>query len=419
MIRALICDWGGVLMRTVDVRPRLAWERRLSLPLTGLVELFFASPAWQRAMKGQISLGDVWAELTSHLGLSEEELAALSQDFWAGDRLDEDLVALLRDLRGKGLRTALLSNHAAELLDLLADLGVDDLFDVRVVSALEGVMKPDPAIYQRALERLGVMPAEAVFVDDWWTHAEAARELGMQGIRFRGVLHLRRALAAAGLPVAAPPPAPVPGIRAVIFDWGGVLSPLTFFKHTREWEERLGLAEGALGRVLWGIEWKQYEIGAISTEEFDDHVARGLGLPDREAVRQFYQEYYADERLDQRVVAVVRALRGRYRTAMLTNAFPDHAELVQERYGFDPRAEFDVYVNSAEVGLVKPDPAIYRLVLGRLDAAPAEAVFVDDTVRNTDGARALGMHTIVFTAAETGLADLAAMLGHPIVPERQ
>lgn len=414
MIRAFITDWGSVLMRTADIRPRLAWERRLNLFPGDLADLFFQSQAWERAQLGEISLAEVWAELALRLKLGKSELAALSQDFWRGDRLDQELVALIRRLRQLGLRTALLSNHASNLPELLSSLGLSDLFDVKVVSALEGVRKPDPLIYQRVLERLGVEPAEAFFVDDLKGNVVAAQRLGMTGVRFRGIAHLRRALASAGLPVGIPLPHPLPSIRAVIFDWGGVLAPLTFLQRTHEWEERLGLAGGALDRVLWGREWKQLEVGAISSEAYDLHVARSLGLPDREAVQRFYQEYYADDPLDERVLATARALRSRYRVALLTNAFPGHAEVVQKRYGFDPRAEFDVYVNSAEVGLAKPDPAIYQLVLDRLGVRPEEAVLLDDLVRNTDAAQALGMHAIVFTDAESDLRELAGMLDHPI-----
>lgn len=414
MIRALVCDWGGVLMRTVDIRPRLAWERRLGLGPGGLADLFFESQAWERAQRGQITLDDAWTEVAGGLGLNGNQVAALKQDFWAGDRLDEELVALLGHLRRRGFRIGLLSNHADYLLPWLARLGLDQLFDVQVVSANEGLVKPDPVIYQRTLERLGVVPSEAVLVDDQRMNVERACQLGMVGIRFRGTLHLRRALAAAGLPVEVPSVGPASGMRAVVFDWGGVLSPLTFLERTPEWEGRLGLAEGTLDRVLWGPKWKQLEIGAISPEEFDAHVAGHLGLADREAVRQFYREYYADEHLDPQMIAAVRALRGRYRVALLTNAFPGQAEMMEERYGFDPRTEFDVYVNSAEVGLAKPDPSIYQLTLDRLGVKPAEAVLLDDQVRNVDAAQALGMHGIVVSDAQTALADLAALLGESV-----
>ena len=410
MIRALLIDWGAVLMRTVDIRPRMAWERRLNLPPGALADMVFGGPAWHLAQQGKATLDDVWAEVGQQLKLDETDVAILKRDFWAGDRLDEALVELLRSMRQQGLLVALVSNHTAALPTLLAKLGLDGLFDLIVVSALEGVLKPDPTIYRRVLERLGVAPEEAVFIDDTRVNVEAARQLGMVGVRFRGVPHLRRALTAAGLSLPLLPPTAPAAIRAVIFDWGGVLSPLAFMERVHEWEARLGLQAGELERVLWGPEWKQLETGAISAEAFDAHVARRLRLPDLAAVGAFYQAFYADEYLEPRVVAAVRALRPQYAVAMLTNAFPGHAEHVARRHGFDPRAEFDLYVNSAEVGLAKPDPAIYRLVLDRLGVSPQQAVLVDDLLRNTDGAAALGMHTITFTDVETGLAELAALL---------
>lgn len=413
MIRGLISDWGSVLMRTMDIRPRLAWERRLGLPPGALADAFFGSELWDRAQRGEASVDDVWADVARRLNLDGADLASLRRDFWAGDRLDEELVALLREARALGLRTGLLSNHPANLRRLLAKRGLLDLFDAVVISAEEGLAKPDPAVYRLILERLGLAPEETAFVDDWRPNVEAARSLGMTGILFRGPLHLRRTLIAAGVPLRPPRIEPAPAVRAVIFDWGGVLSPLDFLQRTSEWEARLGLPPGTLNGALWGEKWKLLEIGAISREEYDAFVARTLGM-DREALREFYREYFDEDSLNPHVVAAIRALRGRYRVALLTNAFPEHADVLRRRYGFDPRVEFDLYVNSAEVGLAKPDPAIYRLTLDRLEVRPEEAVFIDDHLRNTDAARLVGMHTLVFTDVETTLADLEALLGHPI-----
>ncbi|MGQ9709556.1 MAG: HAD family hydrolase [Anaerolineae bacterium] len=412
MSRAVIFDWGGVLMRTMDIRPRVAWERRLHLPPGALADTFFESPAWDRAQRGEASLDDVWAEVADRLGVGRADLPALRRDFWAGDYLDEELVGLIRELRFAGIRIGLLSNHLRELRQRLGDL--EPLLDAVVISGEVGVLKPDPAIYRIALERLGVDPEEAVFVDDWGLNVESARRLGMSGVHFRGALHLRRALAEAGWPVRPPDLRPLPCTRAVIFDWGGVLSPLNFLERTSYWEARLGLSPGTLDRALWGPEWKLLEIGAISQEAYDDHLISALGLPDREALRQFYREYYSDDGLHPGVVTVIRNLRGRYRVALLTNAFPGHADSLRQRHGFDPRAEFDLYVNSAEVGMAKPDPAIYQLTLDRLGVRPEEAIFIDDHVRNTDAAHLLGIHTIVCADVETALADLAALLGHPV-----
>ncbi len=156
MSRAVVFDWGGVLMRTMDVRPRMAWERRLRLHPGGLADVVFGSPAWERAQRGEASMDDVWAEVADRLGVGEADLPALQRDFWAGDCLDEELVGLIRELRSAGIRIGLLSNHLRELRGRLGDL--EPLLDAVVISGEVGVLKPDPAVYRLALERLDVAP---------------------------------------------------------------------------------------------------------------------------------------------------------------------------------------------------------------------------------------------------------------------
>jgi HAD superfamily hydrolase (TIGR01509 family) len=76
----------------------------------------------------------------------------------------------------------------------LANWGILSLFDVVVCSGEEGVAKPDPTIYRLALDRLGVEPGEAVFVDDSRGHVAAARELGIHAIHFTTAAALADAL---------------------------------------------------------------------------------------------------------------------------------------------------------------------------------------------------------------------------------
>ena len=183
MIRAVILDWGGVLMRTVDASPRLAWDARLRLAPGSVNRLVFESPAWRRAQLGQISDGDFWADLRARLNLSPEALAEFQRDFWAGDRLDGDLVALVRSLRVH-YKTALLSNFSAQLRQLLMQNELIDVFDVIVISGEEGILKPDARIYHLAAERLGVPVADCLFVDDFEENVAGAQAAGMQAIHF-------------------------------------------------------------------------------------------------------------------------------------------------------------------------------------------------------------------------------------------
>lgn len=411
MIRALIFDYGGVLMRTADPTPRRELERRFGLPPYGVSKVVFESPLWDEVQLGRVSSGEFWADLGQRLELSDEQLVEFRQIFWAGDRLDEELVTLVRHLRDVGYCTALLSNAPASLPQHLEQLGIADAFDVIVVSGREGLMKPDPAIFELALARVGVLAEEAVFVDDFRMNVAAARQVGLQAIRFRGLSPLRKRLQELGVPAPEPVLASLPDVRAVIFDWGGVMERIADDAHTAEWERRLALDTGTLWEVLWGETWRQLSVGAITNNDYMQHVADRLGFPGVEAAEHFTEEFYAGNRLNPKVLAAVRALRGRYKVALLSNAWPGQDDVIREKLGIDVHIEFDVYVNSADVGLRKPDPAIFHLTLERLGVAPQQVVFLDDMLFNVDSARELGIRTVQFVDPATSLAELEALLG--------
>ncbi len=413
-VQAVIFDYGGVLGRTVDHTPRQELERLLNLEPGELYKAVFHSPLWDEAQIGRISSDEVWDDVGQRLGLNETESAMLRKAFWAGDRLDKELVALIRQLRDEGYRTALLSNAPASARERLEERGIADVFDVVVISGCEGVMKPDPAIFELTLERVGVAAEEAIFVDDSWEHVAAARRVGLRAMRFRGLTPLRHQLRKQGVSVPDPVLAPLPDIQAVIFDWGGVVELLPDDAHITEWEQRLSLEPGTLQRVFWGMVWRQFSVGTITAMDYISYVSEQLGFPDAVAGRKFMEEFYAGDRFCPQVANAVRGLQSRYQVALLSNATPNQANRIRELFGFDIDTEFDIYVNSALVGIRKPDPAIFELTLEQLGIEPQQAIFVDDLVYNVDAARELGIHTVQFVDPETSLAELETLLGHQI-----
>jgi putative hydrolase of the HAD superfamily len=110
------------------------------------------------------------------------------------------MLDLMRELRERGYRMAILTNNVREWEPLWrAKLPVDEIFELVVDSAFVGMRKPDPPIYHLTLERLGgVPPQRALFVDDNEGNVEAARELGMRAVHFRSneqaIPELRREL---------------------------------------------------------------------------------------------------------------------------------------------------------------------------------------------------------------------------------
>lgn len=185
MRRAVIVDFGGVLVRSEDPRPRQDLARELGLSVEALEDLIFASDLSWRAQRGEIPEPAFWRAVGERLGLFDPEAVdRLRARFFAGDRRNEALVAALRRWRGR-VALGLISNAWSGLREVLRRLGLLDLFDVVVISAEVGLLKPDPRIYRLALERLQVPPPMAAFVDDLPENVEAARALGLYGIRFQ------------------------------------------------------------------------------------------------------------------------------------------------------------------------------------------------------------------------------------------
>ncbi len=185
MIKALIFDFGGVLVRTQDWSGRRKWETQLGLAERALDQAVFNSDVARRASRGELPASEVWVDVARALRLDDAQLDECRRDFWAGDQLDTELIALIQSLRPR-YKTAILSNAWNDARDNFTRLfGLDQAFDLLIISAEEGLTKPDPRIYRLAAERLGVPPSEAVLVDDFIENVEGARAVGMQAIHYQ------------------------------------------------------------------------------------------------------------------------------------------------------------------------------------------------------------------------------------------
>lgn len=197
-------------------------------------------------------------------------------------------------------------------------------------------------------------------------------------------------------------------IQAVIFDYGGVVGHIDR-QEARQLEEKYGLPEGALFDALYGIpEWREVEVGRSSEREWlRATLARlyelaGQPIP---AIRQEWPKIWRG--LNQEVVALVRKLRPRYKVGLLSNATKNLEEQVLNHQGiFDL---FDAVVNSAHVGIAKPDVRIYHLAADRLGVPASACVFIDDLAQNVEGAQAAGMRSFRFQDAAHLKSELRAL----------
>ncbi len=183
-IRAVFFDLGGVLVRTEFQAPRQQLAERLGMEYDDLVKIVFGSDSGIKATLGEISSDQHWNSIMKRLKRPASELDAIRAEFFAGDIVDRTLLDYLRSLRGK-YKTGLISNAWGDLRDFIVREKFDDAFDKMIISAEVGAAKPEPKIFQIALEQFGVKPNEAVFVDDFLINIEGCEKVGIKGIHFQ------------------------------------------------------------------------------------------------------------------------------------------------------------------------------------------------------------------------------------------
>jgi putative hydrolase of the HAD superfamily len=188
--RAVIFDLGGVVVPS-PIDAFRAYEARHGLPHRFLSEVVLGGGehgAWSRLERGELD----GAGFATAFGAECEaaggrvDVADLLTEIAAGGGPHPVMLEAIRRIRAEGLRTAALTNNWA--LDDGASMGerhpeLADHFDVIVESAVEGIRKPDPRIYELVCERLVVRPDESVFLDDLGVNLKPARALGMATIK--------------------------------------------------------------------------------------------------------------------------------------------------------------------------------------------------------------------------------------------
>jgi epoxide hydrolase-like predicted phosphatase len=195
--------------------------------------------------------------------------------------------------------------------------------------------------------------------------------------------------------------------RGLLIDFGGVLTSNVFASFAAFCAAE-GLEPEVVRNAFRGDETARQllydlETGALAPEPFSVALAQRLGVPDP---TDLPQRLFAGVTPDEAMIAEVRALHDRgVRTGLVSNSWGDATA-----YDHGLFAEiFDGVVISSEVGLRKPDPAIYALGAGTIGLDPAECVFVDDLGGNLKPAAALGMATIKHVDAASTIAQLRGL----------
>jgi putative hydrolase of the HAD superfamily len=205
-------------------------------------------------------------------------------------------------------------------------------------------------------------------------------------------------------------------VEAVIFDFGGVLTSSPFEAFARFERER-GLPADIIRRTNaanhWDNAWAKFERAEVDLETFDRlFAAESLALGAEVRGRDVLPLLSGDLRPE--MVEALKRVKSGLKTGCITNNLPANAigsASGRSLYVAEVMVLFDHVIESARIGLRKPDPRIYRMMIEALGVDPRACVYLDDLGVNLKPAREMGMTTIKVISAPQAISELEAATG--------
>ena len=193
VIESVIFDWGGVLIE--DPAPGLVKYCSEALDVSEEDYIKVYDRFGVDFQRGIISENEFWSSMCGELGVSSPKAASLWADaFKAAYVPRKEMFALAAVLREKSYKTALLSDTEKPAMEYFHQLDYD-MFDVKVFSCAEGMVKPEREIYELTVQRLGTKAGTSIFIDDKTKHISGAQQVGLNTILFESVGQVKSELA--------------------------------------------------------------------------------------------------------------------------------------------------------------------------------------------------------------------------------
>jgi len=199
-------------------------------------------------------------------------------------------------------------------------------------------------------------------------------------------------------------------IKAIIFDMGGVITE----GRSSDIYSHIGKGLKLDPKKIKHIMRKHYpplEVGKISILEFAQNVCKDLKYNNPKKLIKLWIEKIYSFRTNKAVWDIAKTLKKKYKVALVSNVFEDHYRIHKSKGRY---RIFNPVICSHQVGLRKPDAAIFKLALKKLKVKPQEAIFIDDRLKFIRGAKKLEINTIWFKNAVQLKRKLNFILG-PVV----
>jgi epoxide hydrolase-like predicted phosphatase len=196
-------------------------------------------------------------------------------------------------------------------------------------------------------------------------------------------------------------------IRAVFFDFGGVIMRTEYQSPRQKLAERFNLDYDEIDKAVFGSESaRRASLGEITEDEHWSAISKRFKQPASE-MQVFRNNFFGGDVIDHNLVEYIKTLQGKVHTGLISNAWSGLREFISGKKLIDL---FDTVIISAEVGVVKPSARIYELALEQAKVSASEAVFVDDVPVNIEACEKVGMKGVLFKDPQESLKQLNKLL---------
>jgi HAD superfamily hydrolase (TIGR01549 family)/HAD superfamily hydrolase (TIGR01509 family) len=468
-LRAIFFDMGGTIetfgftrQLRLDATPgvrRLLRAAGIDLDLSDAALLDLITDGLQRykefclASRVELPQGRVWSEYIlpgytfdpARLDAVAEELMLYLETHYYRREMRPDVPEVLEAIRQMGLKIGLISNvnSRGQVALNLAQYGIRSYFDPIVLSSEYGLRKPDPSIFHYAARMMNVPTSACAYIGD-----RIARDIiGAQKAGFRLAIQIQHDFDhgeedAGATPdavisemgeligilraeLARPAPEPAGLIRALLFDAGDIL----YYRPQRgqlfaAFLKSLGLDRSAVPTAQVKRLTRQAAAGQMPLAEFENAYLRLFGVHEPQDLEEGKRVLAEDQGRVEFFAGVRETLLALKEQGYLLGIITDTFNSLHTKLSWFERGGFcqvwDSIISSYEMGVCKPEPAIYHAALCQLGLSAGQTAFVGHNLAELAGARALGMKTIAFNSdagaqADYFIASFGELLQVPIV----
>ncbi len=187
-IKTILFDFGGVILKTPNLNWVRRWQKLFGLQNDPEIAEMLANPNDSQFIRdiclGKISEDRIWEAVVDKWPIKPEVIKSIRRRIFSKRKLNKKMIKFISEVH-LDYQTAILSNAGDRTRQVIEeDYNLDRYLDEIVISAEEGVIKPDPHIYQIAMDRLDATPETTLFLDDSLENVLAAREFGMYAVQF-------------------------------------------------------------------------------------------------------------------------------------------------------------------------------------------------------------------------------------------